>query len=136
MLSLLAAAADTSLSLASRGSPALTGYSAQMSESRLGSWLLATLACRVVVGLLAAVPSVAAPAALDSSFGQMGEVSLQTQAACRPACPGFVGSNAQALALAPDGKLLGGGAPRTCSGERKSHAPRHEHRRHKPRSRR
>ncbi len=77
-----------------------------MLKSRLGNWLLVTLGYWVVVGLFATAPSVAAPGELDSSFGQMGEISLQTQAACRPGCPGFVGSDAQALALAPEGKLL------------------------------
>jgi uncharacterized delta-60 repeat protein len=76
-----------------------------MLESRLGLWLLVTLGCWTI-GLLATAPSVATPAELDSSFGQMGEVSIQTQAGCHPACPAFVGSDAQALALAPDGKLL------------------------------
>jgi hypothetical protein len=33
-------------------------------------------------------------------------------------------------------RYLGGGAPRTCSGERNRHTARHEHRRHKPRRRR
>ena len=36
----------------------------------------------------------------------MGEFVLQTNAACSNSCPEFAGSDAQALALQPDGKLL------------------------------
>jgi uncharacterized delta-60 repeat protein len=76
-----------------------------MLESRLGRGLLVTLSCWVA-GLLATPLSVAAPGELDPSFGRAGEFAVQTNAACRPGCPEFVSSYAQALALQPDGKLL------------------------------
>jgi uncharacterized delta-60 repeat protein len=76
-----------------------------MLESRLGHGLIAMLGCWAVA-LLVTAPSVAAPGGLDPSFGQMGEFALQADAACRPGCPERTGSYAQALALAPDGKLL------------------------------
>lgn len=76
-----------------------------MLESRLGRGLLVTLGWWAA-GLLATLPSVAAPSDLDPSFGHAGEFAVQTNAACRPGCPEFVNSYAQTLALQPDGKLL------------------------------
>lgn len=57
-------------------------------------------------GLLTAPLGVAASGELDSSFGRMGEFSLQISPACSGGCSGFVGSYAQTLALQADGKLL------------------------------
>jgi uncharacterized delta-60 repeat protein len=48
----------------------------------------------------------AVPGELDPPFGQMGEFALQTDPSCGGGCPEFFGSEARALALQPDGKLL------------------------------
>jgi uncharacterized delta-60 repeat protein len=48
----------------------------------------------------------ATPGELDPAFGQTGEFALQTSPACSSVCPEFFGSEARALALQPDGKLL------------------------------
>jgi len=77
----------------------------------LGSTLkrvLVVLGCWAV-GLSITPSSIAAPGELDSSFGQIGEFALQTDPACGGGCPEFFGSEARALALQPDGKLLIGG---------------------------
>jgi uncharacterized delta-60 repeat protein len=70
---------------------------------------LAALASLLAGFLAFASPGIAAPADLDPSFGNDGQVALQLNPECKTVCVGYAGSEARGLALLPDGELVVGG---------------------------
>jgi uncharacterized delta-60 repeat protein len=77
------------------------GYNVSRLGVTLGLW-----ASIMLLALLTTSAAVAAPGDLDSSFGQGGEVVLETNPGCLDGCAEFFGSYATALALQPGGGVV------------------------------